>query len=115
MRDFRTNIRFRSLSEKNGEEDFLVKQTHSNFFLLYNMSSKKALIDSYLGGLAFLTILFLALINKKGKSSQNVPLIALLYFRTTLYSEVRFWDLVFLHGAGGLGNPCYGDHFIFAL
>ena len=63
---------------------FLSKANPFHFFLLYNMSSKKALIDSYLGGLAFLTILFLALINKKGKSSQNVPLIALLYFRTTL-------------------------------
>ena len=44
----------------------------------------------------------------------------LLYFDTTLSnfalyrfalgaleSEVLFWDLVFLHGAGGPGNPCF--------
>ena len=31
-----------------------------------------------------------------------LTLVALLYFRT-----VQFWDLVFLCGAGGSGNPCY--------
>ena len=43
------------------------------FFLVYNMSSKKALIDSYLGGLLFLLFFLASLINnKKGKSSKNV-------------------------------------------
>ena len=43
------------------------------FFLVYNMSSKKALIDSYLGGLLFLLFFLDSLINnKKGKSSKNV-------------------------------------------
>ena len=32
--------------------------------------------------------------------------IALLWHYTS--SLVRFFDLVFLRGAGGLGNPCYG-------
>ena len=35
-------------------------------------------------------------------------MVALLYFRTTLESEVQFRDLVFLQGAGGPGNPSYG-------
>ena len=42
------------------------------FFLVYNMSSKKALIDSYLGGLLFLLFFLDSLINnKKGKSSKS--------------------------------------------
>ena len=35
-------------------------------------------------------------------------MVVLLYFHTTLFSEVRFLDLDFLCGAGGPGNPCYG-------
>ena len=39
-------------------------------------------------------------------------LVALLYFDTTLPSEVQFLDIVFLHGIGGPGNTCYGvSHF----
>ena len=61
--------------EKTREEDFVVKANPFQFFffLVYNMSSKKALIDSYLGGLLFLLFFLASLINnKKGKSSKNV-------------------------------------------
>ena len=49
---------------------------------------------------------FIALIRKHAKILIYYGSVALLWHYTS--SVVRFLELVFLHGAGGPGNPCYG-------